>query len=166
MKNQYVSALSLIAATLFLPILSFGQANQANLNESLENAVIAGQNYWVAPNGSDANDGSQSHPWATISHADAALRLGANGTVVHVAPGTYDISRAGYMRTSHSGTASARISFVSDTLHGARIEGGFWQVDNNYADVTGFEVTCPYCWSGITVGESTPLHGRGQRPHS
>jgi uncharacterized protein DUF1565 len=156
MKNQYVSAHFLLAATLFLPGLSFGQAN---VNESLKTATIAGKNYWVAPNGSDANDGSQSHPWATIKHADAALRLGANGTVVHVAPGTYNV--AGEVRTSTSGTANARISYVSDVPYGAKIVGGDWQLDNNYVDIIGFELTCPFCWSGITNGEANPPYTGG-----
>ena len=38
------------------------------------------QNYYVATTGSDTNDGSQAHPWATINHADSALRVGTAGT--------------------------------------------------------------------------------------
>src|SRR5262249_50047752 len=46
------------------------------------------RNFYVATNGSDANDGSSpSTPWATIQHADTASRTG--GDCINVAPGTY-----------------------------------------------------------------------------
>jgi pectate lyase-like protein len=45
--------------------------------------------YYVSPSGSDSNAGTQSSPWKTLNHANSAIVLGSNGTVVHVAPGTY-----------------------------------------------------------------------------
>src|SRR5256885_1439045 len=43
--------------------------------------------YWVSPTGLDANPGTQSSPFKTISYA---LRVATrSGTTVHVAPGTY-----------------------------------------------------------------------------
>src|SRR5689334_7261471 len=71
-------------------------------------------NFYVSPDGSDANDGSQLHPWRTIQHAANTVHAGAS---VHVAPGNY----LGAVKTSRSGTATARIRFVSEVRWGATI---------------------------------------------
>lgn len=114
------------------------------------------QNYYVATTGSDANDGSQAHPWATINHADSALRIGTAGpctaasgwnstsgvgACIHVASGSY----AGAIATTKSGTASARIHYVSDTQYGARLTGSngnsvLWSNHGAFTDMFGFEV--------------------------
>ena len=81
--------------------------------------------YYVSPNGSDSNDGSQARPWRTISHADAALTVGASttcsaasgwysqpgyGACVHIAPGTYSIGSE--LITNKSGASSnQRVGF-------------------------------------------------------
>src|SRR5207248_4841033 len=61
---------------------------------------------------------------------------------VHVAPGTY----TGYITTSATGTASARITYISDVQWGAKIVGDL--VDRStlhnygdYVDIVGFELT-------------------------
>jgi hypothetical protein len=94
--------------------------------------------FYVSASGSDSNDGSQPHPWATIQHAALAV---APGATVHVAAGTY----AGPIRTTVSGTATARIRFVSDTQWSAKIisTGGAeaaWRNDGDYVTVEGFDV--------------------------
>jgi hypothetical protein len=119
-------------------------------------ATAAAQNqYYVAPNGLDSNDGSMAHPWATINHADAALTVGTPGTCtagsgwatatgvgacVHVSAGTY----AGTISTSTNGNSSARIRYVSDTKYGARLTGGgnqiIWAISGSFTDVVGFDV--------------------------
>jgi hypothetical protein len=68
------------------------------------------------------------------------LQLGAGGTVVHVLPGTY----SGSITTNKSGTASARIMYVSDTQYGARLTGSgsgsiLWTAHGAYTDIVGFE---------------------------
>src|SRR5215467_14511154 len=45
--------------------------------------------YYVAPTGSDSNDGSATAPWRTISHA---AEMVAAGDTVHVLPGVYNES--------------------------------------------------------------------------
>jgi hypothetical protein len=116
-------SLSLVAALLFLVP---GAAAQQN-------------NYYVSTTGSDSNDGSQTRPWQTINHADSALTLGATGTVVHVAPGTY----SGYIATSHHGTASQRITYISDAKWGAVIRGSgsgdTWNASGSYTTIQDFE---------------------------
>jgi len=106
---------------------------------------------YVAPQGNDANDGSQSHPWATIGHASTAIGPGAR---VHVAPGVYKEA----LVTTVSGTASARIEYVSDKKWGAVIDPAdrsvcSWKDTGNYTDIVGFDVRGSSC-VGIGLGGS------------
>ncbi len=92
---------------------------------------------YVAPVGNDSNDGSASAPWATIQHAANVI---APGLVVHVAPGTY-----GSINSQTSGTASARIRFISDVKWGAKLQSNgtatVWTNSGNYVDIMGFDVS-------------------------
>jgi len=96
-----------------------------------------GTNYYVASNGSDASDGSQSHPWATIQHA---ANVAAAGATVHVAPGSY----SGSITTRTNGTASGRIRFLSDVQWGAIIRATavdiVWTNLADYVDIEGFDI--------------------------
>ncbi|HEX8613694.1 MAG TPA: DUF1565 domain-containing protein [Telluria sp.] len=95
--------------------------------------------FYVAPNGNDSNAGTASAPFKTIARAARATK---GSTTVFVAPGTY----AGGIKTTVSGTASARIYFVSTTKWGAKIvvSGSSgktgWDNRGNYVDIVGFEV--------------------------
>jgi len=112
---------------------------------------------YVSPNGSDSNPGTQSAPFRTILKAS---KVAKPGTMVHVAPGTY----TGGFTTSASGTASARISYVSTVKWGAKIVPASgttartaWSVMGNYVDVVGFDVDGKSLKSwknGITTGRS------------
>lgn len=123
-------------------------------------AVSSALEYWVSPSGDDSSDGSEAHPWATVTHASKTADLGLQGTTVHVAPGTY----YGDVQTTANGTATARIRFVSDVQWGATIQGdgsrvaawvnGNTQVNGtnskgNYVDIVGFEITGS---SGVKAG--------------
>lgn len=92
---------------------------------------------YVSTKGSDTNDGSLAHPFATI---DKAARVATPGTVVHVAPGTY-----GAVRTVISGNPDARIAFISDVKWGAKIVGvnawHIWYNEANYVDIIGFDIS-------------------------
>src|SRR5262245_21545385 len=92
---------------------------------------------YVAPGGSDSNNGSTFAPWATIQHAANVVTPGA---VVHVAPGSY-----GPVSSRVSGTAGARIRFVSDVKWGAKLQsnggGTVWINSGNYVDIVGFDIT-------------------------
>jgi len=101
---------------------------------------------YVAPGGSDSNPGTKASPFLTIARADAAA---APGYTVHVAPGTYQVSApaphsAGIL-TSRSGTAAARIKFVSDIKWAAKIlvsgTGIAWHSKGNYVDIDGFDIS-------------------------
>ena len=97
-------------------------------------------NYYVAPNGSDANPGTETLPFETILRAS---RLALPGTTIHVAPGVY---RGGF-KTTMSGSASLRIAYVSTQRWGARIVPPLtsnskiaWDNRGNYVDIVGFDI--------------------------
>ncbi|WP_376712378.1 DUF1565 domain-containing protein, partial [Acinetobacter baumannii] len=69
----------------------------------------------MSPNGSDSAVGSKAAPFKTLARAARAVTR--PGTTVWVAPGSY----AGGIKTTASGTAAARIYWVSTTKWGARI---------------------------------------------
>jgi hypothetical protein len=109
-------------------------------------SAVAATSIYVSPSGSDSNPGTQTRPVKTITRADA---LATAGSTIHVASGTYYVSapskdNAGIV-TRKSGTASARIRFVSDVKWGAKIvvsgTGITWDSRGNYVDIDGFQIT-------------------------
>jgi hypothetical protein len=103
--------------------------------------------YYVDPAGSDANDGSAARPWRTIQRAANGVNP---GDTVNVRPGDYPE----YVITTRSGTASARIRFVSTVRWGARLRhaGTQWQVWYNrasYIDIEGFDISGS---NGVHIG--------------
>jgi hypothetical protein len=106
---------------------------------------------FVTPQGNDAGNGSQQHPWATITHASKMIGPGAT---VHVAPGHYNEA----VVTLVSGTSSARIKYVSEKRWEAVIapsEGGVfvWKNTGDYTDIVNFEIAGTSC-NGIGLGGS------------
>jgi hypothetical protein len=101
---------------------------------------------YVAPDGNDANPGTKNAPFLTIARADASA---APGYTIHVAPGEYKVAAPGAdsvgVGTMRSGTASARIKFVSDVKWGAKIvvsgTGIAWRSKGNYVDIDGFDIS-------------------------
>jgi hypothetical protein len=98
-------------------------------------------NYYVSPTGSDTAAGTKAAPFKTLARAaKAAVKA---GTTVWVAPGTY----AGGIKTTASGTATARIYWVSTTKWGAKIvpptsssNNNAWDNRGNYVSIIGFNV--------------------------
>ena len=104
------------------------------------NSSLVAADLYVASTGSDSNPGTQAAPLLTIAKA---AQLAMPGVTVHVAPGSY----AGGFSTATSGTASARIRYVSDTKWGARIvppagstSATAWDNRGSHVDIVGFEV--------------------------
>lgn len=101
---------------------------------------------YVATTGSDANPGTAAAPFLTIARADS--RAGP-GYTIHVAPGTYRFAavspHSAGIRTSRSGTAAARIKFVSTVKWGAKIVGSgtgiTWKSLGSYVDIAGFDIS-------------------------
>jgi hypothetical protein len=104
------------------------------------------KNLYVSPTGSDSNPGTQAKPVKTIARADA---LASAGYTIHVAPGTYKVAAPSSgsvgLRTSKSGTSSARIKFVSDVKWGAKLvmsgTGILWNSKGSYVDIDGFDIS-------------------------
>lgn len=142
---------------LFIPIMlaacsasASGIEAPARLNDMLAEAppapvaAIAGavstNDLYVADTGNDNNPGTKSAPVKTL---EKASKLATPGTTVHVAPGTYE----GGFQTKSSGTASARIHYLSDAKWGAKIvppayskNSVAWDNRGDYVDIDGFEV--------------------------
>ena len=143
-----------------------------SLASRFENKSVA--NYYVSASGNDrSGDGSRPRPWATINYANSKLgssghTLGMGGTVIHVADGTYSVACSGKctvgyggeaIKTTVSGTASARVRWVSDHRWGAHIvSSGYawkrgvgvgaanganitWYNTGDYVDIVGFDIS-------------------------
>ena len=111
-------------------------------------------NYYVSPDGSNSNPGTEISPFQTIQHA-AGIAL--PGTTIHVAKGTY----AGGFRTNMSGESNARIVYRSVVKWGARIvppvqsaNNTAWDNRGSYVDIVGFDID----GRGSTTGTAW-LHG-------
>src|SRR5207253_186283 len=101
--------------------------------------------YYVSASGNDSNDGSQGHPWATVQNADKKFVLGATGTVIHVASGSYGsatqtLSRGGSSPTVRlaiqcdAGVASATAAMGKCMFRGA------FEIFTNNVDLVGFDI--------------------------
>jgi uncharacterized protein YjdB len=111
-----------------------------------------GANYYVASTGSDANPCTAVAPCYTLGRVSQLMGPGDNA---HVAPGNYTWSYSSN-RVSKSGTATAPISYVSDTKWGAKIYGADCSPitnDGAYVQIINFDVTGS-CVQGITTNGS------------
>ena len=112
-----------------------------NTTSSMTSTPTTSYNYYVSPTGSDSAAGTKAAPFKTLARAaKAATRA---GTTVWVAPGTY----AGGIKTTVSGTSSARIYWVSTTKWGAKIvppasssNNNAWDNRGNYVSIIGFNI--------------------------
>ena len=150
-------SLAVLGLTSYLPGSSSQTAGSAvQFRDSLIRqeplpAASARTDRYVSPQGSDYNDGTQQHPWATITHAGS---LATPGTVVHVLAGTYKEA----VVTGAPGKPGARIIYIADEVWGAVIlapgrDGFAWRDTGDYTDIVGFEVAGSRC-GGIGLGAS------------
>lgn len=107
------------------------------------NASAAGDLYVSVNNGSDAstNPGTDpAHPLKSINRSAALVKA---GMTVHVAPGTYYET----VNTRVSGSATARVRYVSDTPFAAKVIGSgteaMWTASGSYNDIVGFDISGP-----------------------
>ena len=117
--------------------LAARRRRSADAIELLEDRVLL-STYYVSTSGSDGNGGtSAGSAWATLQKAANTVLA---GDTVHVAAGTY---RGFNLTSTHSGTASSRISFLADpgatinqrnatTADGINLEGA------DYVTIDGF----------------------------
>lgn len=95
---------------------------------------------YVSPAGLDTAVGTDAAPFRTIERAAQAA---FPDTTIHVAPGSYP----GGFKTLTSGTAKARVYYISTVRGGAKIvpppnsaNPTGWDNRGNYVDIVGFEV--------------------------
>ena len=116
----------------------------AGATVSLTPPTLNSTDRYVAVSGSDSNDGSACHPWATVQYAAS---LAQPGWTVHVGPGTYNVGSG--ILNSNSGNSSARIVYIGNydkatwTWNTKLVTSGtvLWSTDSNYIDIVGFDMT-------------------------
>jgi len=137
---------------------SEGQSGSSAVTVSLVNdstplyTLGNGNNYYVAPTGSDGNPCTATAPCYTLQRVSQLMSPGDNA---HVASGNYTWSYSGN-QVNKSGTATAPISYISDTKWGAKIYGSDCSpITNNgqYVQIINFDVTGS-CVQGITTNGS------------
>ena len=91
-------------------------AGVASATATLPAGPAAGNVYYVAPHGDDANPGTEGLPWRTVGKAAATL---AAGDTVLIGAGTY----AEMLVPAHSGSSGAPITFASRPGHRVTLDG-------------------------------------------
>jgi parallel beta-helix repeat protein len=93
-------------------------------------SYICRTDYFVAPNGNDANSGSAAAPWQTLSHAISVLSNGKaeGGVCVNAAPGTYIESVRLSELNGSSDSPAGYLVFRSSMLHGATLQEPYTSV--------------------------------------
>lgn len=118
-----------------------------------------GNALYVSPSGRDSNPGTQTAPFATIEKADS---VATPGTTVHVLPGMYTWNG---VYTTHSGTATAPITFISDMKWGAKLipasvssysHYNVWLARGDYVSIIGFDIKGP---PGVGTLDGIALEG-------
>lgn len=123
---------------------AYDSTASANATVALSPASLNSTDRFVAINGSDSNDGSACHPWATVQHAAS---LAEPGWTIHVGSGTYSVGSG--IVNNNSGNSSARIVYIGNydkkswTWNTKLVSTGtaVWTTDANYVDIVGFDLT-------------------------
>jgi len=142
----------LALGTAMITATSEGQSGSAAVSVNGATPLYtlgSGTNYYVAPVGSDANPCTAAAPCYTMQRVAQLLRPGDNA---HFASGNYTWSYSSNL-THVGGTATAPISYISDTQWGAKVYGSgcdpIW-TDGAYVQIINFDVTGD-CSEGINV---------------
>lgn len=122
--------------------------------------------YYVSATGKDSNNGlSPRRPWATIQHAVDEFKLGEDGAIIHVAPGSYrsvttECERWGFgpvaVCLNRGGlTPSIRLVIQCDVKWKCLIRTntrGFVVIIANNVDIVGFDIgNAPDGGSGVST---------------
>jgi hypothetical protein len=137
-------ALGLSCLFLGCPIGQPGHASQltsSTLPRSAARGVPSSMLLYVSPTGSDTGDGSVNRPWATIQHADKAVRP---GDTVMVLDGIYK----GDITLNSSGTAEHRITYKAQNKWNVKVVGtgtgdrtAVIRLGGGYTDIEDFDIT-------------------------
>jgi parallel beta-helix repeat protein len=88
--------------------------------------------FFVATNGSDANDGSIDRPFATLAHAQAAMEVSGAPQTTYVRAGSYTLTQALDLGVKDSGQTWAAYQGEKVVISGAEhIEGSAFTSDGN-----------------------------------
>jgi hypothetical protein len=141
-----------------------------------------GAEFFVAPDGGDANPGTAERPFATLARARDAIRalkaaagLPAGGVAVTVKPGQYAVSETFALTAQDSGTQQSPIVYRAETkgtamfYGGARLEGFTPVTDPAIlerlpAESRGKVYQCDLRAQGITDYGELKVRGYGQPP--
>jgi hypothetical protein len=132
-----------------------GAAIGAIVLSHLSNSRADQASYYVSPNGSDTNPGTQQAPFQTLQHAASVATAGAT---MHVEPGTY--STGGTLTINPSGTSAAPITFLSDVPQGAKIVSSnpsvVVDIEGSNVVFQGFDLTDtnPSAYAGVRIAGS------------
>jgi len=154
-KKNDLTLFAFFLILIALPMTIFILQKQQQTQEQ-----AAGTNaLYVSTSGNDSNPGTQVSPFATLNKAASVATA---GTTVHVLPGTYNEA----FSNSQSGTATAPITFISDTKWRAKIVSGSKLIFDNsgdYVHIIGFDISSS---GGVSVAlEITGSHDLIQGNH-
>ena len=90
-----------------------------------------GTAYYVSPDGSNSNSGTQESPWKTIQHAADAVPV---GSIVYVNSGTYPE----HVIVTKAGTLQKRIAFKAIPERSAHMYG--FEISASYVRVEAFDI--------------------------
>jgi hypothetical protein len=145
-----------IIVMLMLSVTLFSSGMNVHAVESVSNVVSNNiqTNFYVSPSGSDTNDGSSDHPFATLQAAQDAVRLiNSNMTgdiIVNISSGNYYVNNPISFDERDSGTNGHRVIYANkDGLGTAKFIGGN-KVTSSWSPVirTGADADLPASASG------------------
>ncbi|MGH3705624.1 MAG: Ig-like domain-containing protein, partial [Agromyces sp.] len=130
----------ILSTVVMVCLLVMGVQTAANAAPTAEEP---GATVFIAPDGDDANDGTESHPLATLEGARDAIRelkeqegLPPGGVNVFLREGTYARTASFELGEQDSGTADAPITYRSYPGETARRSGGLELGRDGFAPVT------------------------------
>ncbi|MEM9925060.1 MAG: right-handed parallel beta-helix repeat-containing protein [Cyanobacteria bacterium P01_D01_bin.50] len=151
---------------------SFQIEAQSNLNgparfDYIEFVAVnpnVGSTYYVSPNGSDNNSGTQQQPWKTINHAVSRDSPVTAGDTILVQPGTYTelitLDKSGYegIGLDHI-TLKANGNVIlkdPDPINGDFKEGVIQSAGKSYWIIDGFRIENT-SWAGISLRDANNM---------
>jgi hypothetical protein len=116
-----------------------GTALQLALLIGFSFSQVEAREWFVAPNGSDAADGTRRHPFATLERARTAVQSASSEKgprIVSLRAGTYRLAKPFVLTPTDSGTPSSPIVYRSAPKESVRLSGGvelklLWQPYRN-----------------------------------
>ena len=108
---------------------------------ALISTVAIAADFYVAPDGNDANPGTQAKPFATLERARDEVRTSkssgaAGGVTVWIQPGTYSRSRTLELTGADSGTVQSPVTYRAGAGGEVRLHAGRMIKPTDFTPVT------------------------------